>query len=84
MRLESRDHDRRRPLESILQILRSPAHGIARPRRDLDVLAGAPVMAGDLSVVAAAIDDIGVGGIGNNEAALAAADRVPILDADSA
>ena len=84
MRLEFRDHDRRRPLEAVFQILRPPAHGIARPGRNLDVLAGAPVVACQLGVIATAIDDVGIGGIGNDETTLAAADRVPILDADTA
>ena len=79
-----RKHDGRGPLEAVLQLRRAPAHGIVGPGIHVLQLAAGLVVARDQAVVGAGEDDVGIGRIGNNEAAFAAADRVPVLAIDRA
>ena len=82
VRVVRRDEDRRVPLEAVLQVLRRLADRELRPRHDLPRLAGLVVVAGDRAAVAAGEDDVGVLRLRRDPAALAAADGVPVRDAD--
>src|SRR5581483_8141692 len=79
-----RERDRSGPLKAVDEIGGAVTHGIQRPRGDLLRLAGRLVETGDESVVGAGIDDVGIAGIGNDEAAFAAADVKPIALGDGA
>ena len=81
-----RDHDGEGPLEAVFHSLGSPAHGILGIDGDVALLLRAMVVARDLAVVAARVDDVGVARLGGDVTALAAAHRVPVghIDAHAA
>ncbi len=82
LRIVGRDHDRRVPLEAILQVRRRVAVRELRPRHDVAHLLRAVVVARDLAAVLAGVDDVGVLRIDGHPAAFPAAGRVPVLRVD--
>src|SRR5690348_6906932 len=79
-----RHHDGRGPLEAMLQVGVTGTHGIEGPGRNVLFLMIFLVEPGDQAVVGARIDNVGIPGIGNDEAGFAAADFVPIRAVDDA
>ena len=69
------DHDGKRPLEAVLRALGAPSHWIVGIGIHVALLLGPPVETGQVAVVGA--------GVHRDEAALAAAHRIPIGPADS-
>src|SRR5206468_657280 len=76
--IERREHDGKRPLEAVLQVARSPTHGVVGPGEDVALLAGADVEPREVAV-AARVHDIGIIGARRDPAALAATHLVPVL-----
>src|SRR5690242_15824862 len=78
LRIVGRKHERRGPLETIFCIFGSPAKRGLRPDGNVVHLAAAMVIAGQQSLVAASINDIGIVGPHRDIAALTAANVVAI------
>ncbi len=77
-----RQHDRERPLEAILEVGGAPPHRVVRPGVDVPRLPGLAIVARDHAAVAPGVGDVRVVGTHGDVAALAAADRVPVLVGD--
>ena len=72
------------PLETMFDVGGSPSDGIDWPGIDGLFFAGAVVVARDVAAIGAGVNDIRVGGIGRDVAALATADVVPVGAIDGA
>src|SRR6185369_7716093 len=83
MRIVGRKQDREVPLEAVLEIAGAPAHHVLGPGVDVARLAGGVVLAVDEAAVGAAVDDLRVGGIGHDVAALAARGDLPVGGSDA-
>ena len=76
-RVVGREDDGEVPLEAVLEVGGAGAHRVVRPGVDVAELAGGMVQAGEQAAVGAAVDDVGVLGVGDDVAALAARRSAP-------
>src|SRR6476659_4832208 len=79
VRIGGRDHNRKSPLEALLDISRRGPHRIVRVWVDRAFLARAPIEAGNQAAVASGVVDIRTARIARNVSAFAASDGVKHL-----
>src|SRR5207253_130407 len=78
-----RDHDRRVPLEAVLQVLARLADRQLRPGHDLPALTGAIVVARDGAAIAPSEDHLGILRFGRDPPALASSHLMPVAFPDA-
>src|SRR5262249_50240168 len=77
-----REHDGERPLETILHLVRRRAANALGPDANVAYLAGAVVVACQVALIAAGVDEVGVVWAHGDVAALATANLVPVRTSD--